>query len=763
MAFAETLTADRTTHPESVAPAEQLPSRPRWGPLLAISLIVLAGTAVYWNSFAGVFVFDDFSSIVDNPTIRQWWCLDQVVHPPYNLGETVAGRPLVNFSLAVNYAISGTEIWSYHLVNLVLHLFNAALLFELLRRTFDRPVVPLSVRYFALWLALVIAGLWTVHPLQTEAVTYIVERAESLVALFYLLTLYCVLRSVESTRPTWWKVGAVVACALGMASKEIMVTAPVMVLVYDRTFLAGSYGQAWRRRWDLYLGLAATWRLLGGLVISAGLIFRGPEFDVLSRWPYALSQPQAILHYLRLAVWPYPQCAYYAWPVSGSWQEIWPFLAVVVVCGIVTLWALARHPMWGFLGMWFFGILAPTSSIIPLRDVIVERRMYLPLVAVLTLLVLACFAVGRVMVRRGWLPGRTAGRLGLCLVMVLAATWGFLTVQRNRVYSSEFAMWEDTVEKAPHNTRAQNNLGMELASAGRLVEAIEHYQEAIRLKPDHAIAHNNLANALADSQRLPEAIEHYEKAVRLKPDYAKAHNNLANALTKVGRPSEAVEHYQAVLRTQPNDPLAHSNLAGVLMNLGSLAEAVEHYQQALKLDPQSAETRNNLAVALLKSDRLPEAIDQFQQAARLNPELVDVQYNLGKALAKAGRIREAIEHGRKAIRLAPDQARVYRFVAWLMATHESADGGNPEQAVELAERACILTDRRDPTCLDTLAAAYASAGRFDEAVATSSKAWQLAEEAGQTSLTEDIHVRLQLYRERKSYRELHEESSGRRF
>jgi tetratricopeptide (TPR) repeat protein len=753
---------------------------------LAAGLIVMAGVAVYWNSFAGVFVFDDDSSISNNPTIREWWRLDKVVRPPCETGETVAGRPLLNFSLAVNYAISGTEIWSYHLVNLLLHLANALLLLALLQGTLRRQVLPPSVQEHALTLAFVIAGLWTVHPLHTEAVTYIVERAESLVALFYLLMLYGLLRSEDSTRSGWWKGVAVGACCLGMASKETMVTAPVMALLYDRTFLAGSFAEAWRRRRGLYLLLGASWLLLVGLVLSAGLIFRGEEFAVHPRWPYALTQPKAILHYLRLAVWPYPQCAYYAWPVLKSWQEILPSSIVVLAMGAVAIWALVRRPMWGFLGMWFFGILAPTSSIVPLRDVIVERRMYLPLVAVLTFVVLISYAVGRAAMRRGWLSGRVALTTGTLLGIAVAVALGIATVERNRVYRSVLAIWDDTVKKVPHNVRAQNSLGVQLAMAGSHPEAIEHFQETIRLNPDRASAHNNLANSLVKVDRLPEAIEHYQEAVRLEPDFALYHQNLGNSLAQAGRLPEAIEHYQQAVRLNPDDPVTHNslglllanshrlpeamehfrqairlksdyasphcNLGNALIGLDRQADALKHYQQALSINPDSAEAHNNLASALLKEGRSDQAFEHFQKAVRLKSDYPEAQYNLGQVLWRKGRIREAIKHTLKAARLAPTQPQFSRFAALLLAICEPAEGGDPAQAVELAEQACSLIGRRDILCLDTLAAAYASAGRFDEAVSVAKEAWQMAQAAGQSALAEQIHIRLQLYRDKKPYR-----------
>ena len=739
-------------------------SRP-WGLPLAVGLIVLAGVAVYANSFAGVFLFDDVESIVENTTIRQWWRLDQVFRPPCKIGETVGGRPLLNLTLAVNYAISGTQTWSYHLVNLLLHLANGLLLFGLLRRTFQRPALSPSVGDHALPLAAVIAGLWTVHPMQAEAVTYVVERAESLVAMFYLLTLYGALRSEGSERRRWWETLSVASCLLGMATKEIMVTAPVMVLVYDRCFLSGSWAEAWRRRWKFYLLLASTWILLVGLVLSTGFIFWGKENSVLPRWLYLLTEPQAILRYVRLALWPRPLCAYYAWPVSESWQEILPALLVVLVCGLGAVWALVKHPRWGFLGVWFFGILAPTSSIIPTRDVIVERRMYLPLVAVLTLVVVGGYFAGRAMIRRGWLPGRVAVGVGVCLVIVVGVTWGVLTVERNQVYYSELAMWEDTVAKAPDNIRANCNLAIALCSLKRIPEAIECYERAGRLvstrhnteSPNlatraQAMAAYNCALALASVGRREDAIQRYEQAIRLDPKMAGAHYNCGIVLGELGRKSEAIAHYQEAIRIKPDYVEVHNNWGSLLLGMGQTVEAVDHYQQSLKIAPNPT-AHNNLGMVLQANGRLDEAADHFRQAVRLKPDYVRAHFNLVIILAQMGRIREAIETGTEADRSLPDQWQVKAQVAWLLATHEPSEGGDPYRALQLAERAVMLSGRREVVCLETLAAACASAGRFEEAMAVAVEAGRLAQSTGQIAFLSRIEKQLHEYRNRKPYRE----------
>ncbi len=275
---------------------------------LAAGAIVLATAAAFSSSFRGAWIYDDMPAIVENPTIRQLWPVWKPLCPPLG-GKAVSGRPLLNLSLAINYAISGNEVWSYHAANLVIHVLAALTLFGILRRTLLLPTVRdrLGSAAVAVPLAAVIALLWALHPLQTESVTYITQRAESLMGLFYLLTLYCFIRgsrghpifasakigTVPTIRgecrgsgvrgqgtgrdsrpsssilpPVAWYAASVTACLLGMATKEVMISAPLIVLLYDRTFCAGSFRQAWRRRPGFYAALACTWLLLGWLVLS---------------------------------------------------------------------------------------------------------------------------------------------------------------------------------------------------------------------------------------------------------------------------------------------------------------------------------------------------------------------------------------------------------------------------------------------------------------------------------------------------------------
>jgi len=672
--------------------------------VLAGVLLGLLALLAYHNTFNLPFVFDDRLAIQENTSIRQLWPIGDVLLPPNN-GSGAAGRPLVNFSLALNYAISGEAVWSYHALNLLIHAGAALTLFGVLRRTLARPVLPVRVREAALPLALTISGCWVVHPLQTESVTCVVQRTESLVGLFYLLTFYGFVRALDAARPGRWQVFSVIACLLGMATKEVMVTAPVLVLALDRAFGAGSVRAAWRLRRGYYLGLAGTWILLGALLFGAGGgRSEGAGFGLgVSSWDYLLTQCRALVIYLKLSVWPHPLVLDYGTGVVRDWRDVAPHGLFVLALLGVTAWAWWRRPMLGFAGVAFFVILAPSSSVVPLvGQTIAEHRMYLPLAAVLALVVVALHA----MLRRWtwWLGGAVA--VALC----------GLTVARNRDYRSEFGLWQDVVQKYPQNARGQFNYANELAKLpGARAESFAHYREALRLKPDYPEAHYNFANELS---RLPdyhgEAIEHYEAALRYSPGYAEAHNNLAVVLAK--RPerwTDAVAHYETALQLKPDYAEAHNNYGLALMMIPDrVPEAIKHYEAALRLQSDFAEAENNLAAALgLTPGRSAEAIAHYEAALRLRPDYVEARNNLALELAKdPARLNEAIEHYEAALRLRPDYAEAHCNLG----TALTGVPGRMPEAMEHFQRAVQLA----PAYLlarNNLALALARSGRFAEA------------------------------------------------
>jgi hypothetical protein len=507
-------------------------------------LLVAAGVLAYHNALRGPFLMDDLPAILRNPTVRALWPPSAVLSPPAD--TAVTGRPLVNLTLALNYALGGLDVTSYHLFNVAIHVLAALVLFAIVRRTLASPRMGEGDRADAAGIAAAAALLWVVHPLASESVDYTIQRTELLMGLFFLLTLYFSLRGFEVPLRRRWHAAALGAFALGLASKEVIAVAPVVVLAYDWLFWSRPLKEALRRHRRLYVGFAAVLVLF---IVVVGtrlrLAFTGRGFHV-SPWHYALTETGVIVRYLRLALWPHPLAADYdGWPIATSIASVFPSLMVVVALVALTAWGLARRQKLAFLGIWFFLILAPTSSFRPLpAEVAAERRMYLPLAPVVVLFVLGVRALSR---RLG--APRVAA---VALVATLAATFVFVTVRRNDVYRNPMTFWTDIVSKRPDNPRARMGLGYYLYKQGRGTEALAQLTEAVRIQPENGEARYSLGVVLASQGRTQEAIEQYREAIRIDPRHPRARFNFARALTQQGRTREAIEQLEAAVRLYPN-------------------------------------------------------------------------------------------------------------------------------------------------------------------------------------------------------------------
>jgi tetratricopeptide (TPR) repeat protein len=562
-------------------------------------LVVLAGIIVYLNSFRGVFLFDDEYAISNNPYVRELWPLTRALSAPPQ--SPVAGRPIVSLSLAVNYALGGLDPWGYHLFNLAVHVAAGLVLLGIVERTLLSP--PLKERYGAVArpLAGVVALLWVVHPLQTESVTYVVQRAESMAGFFYLATLYCAIRGFQAARPQPWHVAAVASCALGMATKEVMVTAPLLVLLYDRVFVAGSYREIGSRRAGFYASLAATWLVLGLLMmVGPRSMTAGFGLRYLTPLDYAKTQPEVILHYLRLCIWPRRLCLDYAWPVAtGVSKVVVPAVVVAFLVGLA-VWRFCRAEPVGYLGAWFFLVLAPTSSIVPIKDRAFEHRMYLPLAAVVALVVAVTYRLlPAAFDRRRWSSGRRRAAM-VSVATAAAVLLGQATYRRNAAYFSAEAMWRDVIATRPNNARAQCGLAFALASQDRLQEALDHYGLSLRSDPDDPITHNNIGGALAKLGRYDEAVEHFAAAVRINPRFVIAQVSLGNALRLKGDLEGAVSAHRKAIEMDAAHGDAYYNLGLDLEAEGKVKEAVDAYLEALRRHPTHKGAKAALDAALAK-------------------------------------------------------------------------------------------------------------------------------------------------------------------
>jgi len=399
------------------------------------AVLALAVVLVYANSLRAPFVIDDQAAIVQNEQIRDLSRPSAVLLPDSE--SPVAGRPLVNLSFALNYAAGGLDVRGYHVVNIALHLACALLAFGFIRRTLELPRVRRRFGAGSIDLAFAAALLWAVHPLNSEVVDYLTQRSESLMALMYLLTLYAANRAVTEPRSRAWQTLAVAACALGMLCKESMATAPVMVALYDRVFAFDSWRDAVRNRWRLYAGLGATWVILAVIVLNGARSGVAGLSSGVSPWTYLLNQTIVITHYLRLSIWPSGLVVFYGWPAPLTLGDVVPYAVLILALMAATIAAFARAPAVGFLGAWFFLTLAPASSVVPVAtEVGAERRMYLPLLALVVLTVAGGY--GWWLALRYWRLADVGFARVIAGIAVTAASLALATVPWRIVQQAEF-------------------------------------------------------------------------------------------------------------------------------------------------------------------------------------------------------------------------------------------------------------------------------------------------------------------------------------
>jgi len=560
-------------------------------PLAALALVLL-GAVAYANSLGGPFVLDDLLSIRDNPHLRALW-------PPAHWlslapQSSLSGRPLVTLSMALCYALAGLDVRVLHAVNVALHLANGVLLLALLR-------TRLSARA-----AFGGALLWTLHPLCTEAVDYLTQRTELMAG---GLTLAALLAAARERRGV-----AVLCCALGMLCKESAAAAPVAVLLWLRAYRYGSWRELFGRERGFAAALAGTW-----LVVAAVLLLTPRSQSVgfglgVGALDYARSQLVAVAHYLRLAVWPGPLAIYYG-PVQpiALREALLPGLVVAGALG-GALALFLRAPRLGYPALAFFVLLAPTSSVVPIAtEVAAERRMYLPLAA---LVALAVCAVARVQ----W-PPRFARIAGPLATAAAALALGVATFARNADYATGVALWRSQVAARPALAQGHVNLGIALAEAGDLRAAAAAYRGALALAPDDARAHYDLALALDPLGERDAALAELERSVALEPRFEAAQLALARARLARGDRAGAAAALRRALEAQPHSAALHAELAQLLLSAGDASEALAHARTAAgesgERDPAVLHTR---AAAEWQSGLRAEAVATEERALALARE-----------------------------------------------------------------------------------------------------------------------------------------------
>lgn len=687
----------------------------RWFPFI----LVAAGILAYANSFSAPFILDDSRVITGNPNIHTLW-------PPWK-AVYVPTRWVADLSFAVNLAVSGFTPADFRMTNILVHILAGLFLYGIVRRTLRLPRFGNRFETSADGLAFATALLWIVHPLQTGCITYIAQRIEALMGLFYLAALYCFTRSIVSPHPRRWANAAIILVAMGMGTKEVMVTAPLLIFVYDGLLVAPSWSEALRRRWKIHLALVLTIGIFALLFLMSLGMATERNVTLLGRmvspWRYLLTQTEVITHYLRLSFAPTQLCLSYRWPIASGLAQVWPTACLISALALTTLTALVMRKAWAFPLLWFFVILAPTSSILPIPDAAFDHRMYLPVAGILVLTI-----VGTHNLWQRWTRNQSHSQLKTSLlIMALAvATIGFtsLTRGRNNDYRSEESMWQDIANKRPENYRAQ------MVLSGIWMKQDRH-QEAVKLL-------ENLIATLPDYSKVP--FEEILKQWEMDPsilciDYALAHSFLGAAKLNSGETNAAIPHIMEAMRVNPSSPTPYLNMGRIAMGQGRHQEALVWLLKAYSHDPKDLTVLTFLAILYDTRKDTAAVVKFYNKILELNPA-----------------------HGFARAQL-----------AWILSSCPEKSIRNGTRAVSLATPLIAMTKGLSARSFDILAAAYAECGDFQQALRYEKQALQLlSEQTTNNRVTTDnpaqehptqrlskesVVQRIEMYQQQRPYRE----------
>ena len=573
--------------------------------VFVLSFLAILVFAIYSHTLEFPFHFDDAINIVENLNIRLTrFTLSGIKKA--SIESLIPNRPVANISFALNYYFHQYHLTGYHIVNILIHIINSILLYFFVKTTLNLQSLPPKYANYQ-WVPFLAVLIWAVHPLHIQSVTYIVQRMNSLSAMFYLASMlfYVKARLIEGKRVKWLLLGSsALAGLLAIGSKENAAMLPVFIFLYE---------------WYFFQSLDCSWlkqhrfRIAGVLLALAlfTFLFLHTEASqmVLSLYKYqhftlkerVLTEFRVVIYYISLLIFPHPSRLNldYDFPLSHSLVDpITTLLSILVIAGLIVLaiYMAKMDPVLSFCILWFLGNLVIESSVIGL-DLIYEHRTYLPSMLISVVGVRYVYRY----IKPTWL------RIGLITIgVVVFSVW---TYERNNVWSDEVTLWKDCVTKSPNKARPHNDLGHSLLNKDRIMEATFHFKEALRINPNYVNAHNNMGIVLLRQGRHREAIHHLTKALRIIPDFAKAHYNLGCAFMFLGKLERAIYHYTEALRIRPNYLEVHNNLGVVLKQQKRFEEAVFHFKAALRIIPNHREIYRNLQDCIVQMDKSPSNLN----------------------------------------------------------------------------------------------------------------------------------------------------------
>jgi len=679
-------------------------------------LLALVTLAVYWPVLdAGFINYDDQGYVTDNPCVKAGLTWPGVVWA-FTTDHTGNWHPLTWLSHMLDCQLFGMKAGGHHLSNVALHIINALLLFLVLGNLTG-----------ALWRSAMVAALFALHPLHVESVAWVSERKDVLCMLFWILTVGAYAKYARVPTAASYAL-VLLLFAFCLMAKPMGVTLPFVLLLLDywplkriafplrHTLRSVLLHLVWEKLPLLALAILSS-------VVTLIVQHRAGAVAAVSALPIELRLANALASYvlyLKKMLWPTGLAPLYPYSVSAPIELM--AVAVLVLAGFSLLaFKCSRQRPYLVVGwLWYLGTLVPVIGLVQVgNQSMADRYTYIPLTGLFI-----CVVWGAADLTANW----------RCRTPILAAAAALTLIPYCVLTTAQAWQWKDsetlfrhTLAVTADNAIAHYNLGCVLVTQGKINEAADHFAEVVRILPTFADARSDLGQALVRQGKIEDAIASFHQALRYNPNFRQAHFGLASVLTEQGKFEEADEHWMAVLQlTATNQWVVYDQHGLLLAKQGKAEAALVQFSKAVEINSKNAALHSHLAMALDRLGRTREAIAEYQFALSLNPKLPDVLNNL----------------------------------AWILATRPDAEVRNGGQAVRLAEQACLLTGYRNVMIVGTLGAAYAEAGRFEEAMATARKVEALALADGNKELAEKNHKLAELFRSRQPFREPDNSATG---
>jgi tetratricopeptide (TPR) repeat protein len=653
---------------KSFSPAQRLrrwlvSRRPDGFALITLVLIIILAGAAYYNSFTVPFVFDDGSNIVHNKGVHLS-SLRLEDGDLVRLKSSIAsqGRAISQISYALNYYFGKLDPWGYHLVNLIIHILCAWAVFWFTRLTLTLPSMRDRYGGWAREIAAGCALIFTVHPVNTQAVTYIVQRATSLAALFFLLCLiyYAKGRLITGSRRYVYYLVAFVSFLISFSSKQNTVVMPVILFLYEFYFFQQTDLKWLKKKLPYIFGIILF--LLLVLVVHTKFepldwFLRNYRRRPFTPFERVSTEWRVIIYYFTLLLLPLPSRLNLDYDFPLSYSLLNPpatLVSLLIIIGLLVLavYLAKREPLISFFIWWFFINLAVESTILAL-DLVYEHRLYLPGIGLLIILVWGMERAIHHLTPHLRVP------LKIGVLTVLTLNLSVMTYQRNEVWQSVISILEDVAKKAPTNARQHVNLGVAYSDAGMLDKALEQYLIGIKLDPNYPEAYNNLGNAYNRKGMYKKAVAEYLKAIKMRPEYKEAHNNLGSAYCNMGKYDMAIKEHLTALKINPECEKSHNNLGVAYSFKGMYDKAIVEYQRALEIKPDFIKARSNLGLAYSFKKMYDKAIEEYEKVLRIKPDDVATNYNLGNIYNDRGEPRRAVEAFRRVLAVKPKYAEAH--------------------------------------------------------------------------------------------------------